>query len=236
MMKIINETTSSITVEIKKKVLTITAEDQLNITVGSQMPEFTYKVEGLVEGDKLVEPPIITAQTENTNRVGEYEIMISGSDLTNRESYQIVYVNGKMTIIDNREDATIIEDTAKEEGKKETEVIKHTEVPNTSSVQVNVKLVPSNTEPEEQPLQEETQEVATTKDNPVSTKYLDRVDDKVTQNNQKALAPVLEAWVLLVLLLSGFLERDDSENETSQVLINLLQSFYRIPLCYGGLK
>ena len=42
--------------------LTITAEDQLNITVGSQMPEFTYKVEGLVEGDKLVEPPIITAQ------------------------------------------------------------------------------------------------------------------------------------------------------------------------------
>ena len=28
-----------------------------------------------------------------------------------------------MTIIDNREDATIIEDTAKEEGKKETEVI-----------------------------------------------------------------------------------------------------------------
>ena len=114
-MKIINETTSSITVEIKKKVLTITAEDQLNITVGSQMPEFTYKVEGLVEGDKLVEPPIITAQTENTNRVGEYEIMISGSDLTNRESYQIVYVNGKMTIIDNREDATIIEDTAKEE-------------------------------------------------------------------------------------------------------------------------
>lgn len=95
MMKIINETTSSITVEIKKKVLTITAEDQLNITVGSQMPEFTYKVEGLVEGDKLVEPPIITAQTENTNRVGEYEIMISGSDLTNRESYQIVYVNGK---------------------------------------------------------------------------------------------------------------------------------------------
>ena len=191
MMKIINETTSSITVEIKKKVLTITAEDQLNITVGSQMPEFTYKVEGLVEGDKLVEPPIITAQTENTNRVGEYEIMISGSDLTNRESYQIVYVNGKMTIIDNREDATIIEDTAKEEGKKETEVIKHTEVPNTSSVQVNVKLVPSNTEPEEQPLQEETQEVATTKDNPVSTKYLDRVDDKVTQNNQKALATVL---------------------------------------------
>ena len=111
--------------------------------------------------------------------------------MTNRESYQIVYVNGKMTIIDNREDATIIEDTAKEEGKKETEVIKHTEVPNTSSVQVNVKLVPSNTEPEEQPLQEETQEVATTKDNPVSTKYLDRVDDKVTQNNQKALATVL---------------------------------------------
>lgn len=111
------------------------------------MPEFTYKVEGLVEGDKLVEPPIITAQTENTNRVGEYEIMISGSDLTNRESYQIVYVNGKMTIIDNREDTTIIEDIPKEEeeGKKETEVLNHIEESNISSAEVNAKSTPAKT-------------------------------------------------------------------------------------------
>ena len=209
-----NETKASIMVEIHKKLLTVTAEDKLNIVAGSQMPQFTYKVQGLEVGDVFTTEPIMTTQAENTNGVGEHEIVISGGDLTNRESYQIVYVNGKMTIIDNREDTTIIEDIPKEEegGKKETEVLNHIEESNISSAEVNAKSTPaktklnstnikgtpsdaewtpSNTEPKEQMLQGEAKEVAVSKDNPVSTKDLGHVDDKGPQNNQKALATVL---------------------------------------------
>ena len=90
-----NETKASITVEIHKKLLTITAEDKLNIVAGSQMPQFTNKIQGLEVGETIYHEPIMTTQAENTSGVGEHEIVISGGDLTNRESYQIVYVMGK---------------------------------------------------------------------------------------------------------------------------------------------
>ena len=102
-----NEAISSIPVVVNKKVLTITAEDKLNIIKDSQMPEFTYKVEGLVNGDRFILTPTMTTQVENTNEIGEYEITISGSDLTNSENYKIVYVNGKMTIVNKKHETTM---------------------------------------------------------------------------------------------------------------------------------
>ncbi len=100
-----NEAISSIPVVVNKKVLTIKAEDKLNIIKGSPMPEFTYKVEGLVNGDRFILTPIMTTNVENTNAIGEYEITISGGNLTNSENYEIVYVNGKMTIVNKKSEA-----------------------------------------------------------------------------------------------------------------------------------
>ena len=185
-----NETKASITVEIHKKLLTITAEDKLNIVAGSQMPQFTYKVQGLEVGDVFTIEPIMTTQAENTSGVGEHEIVISGGDLTNRESYQIVYVNGKMTIIDNREDTTIIEDIPKEEGKKETEALNYIEESNISSAEVNAKSTSAKTKLNVMKSQG-------TPSDPVNTKDLSYVEDKGLQNNQKVLATVLVCAALV---------------------------------------
>ena len=185
-----NETKASITVEIHKKLLTITAEDKLNIVAGSQMPQFTYKVQGLEVGDVFTIEPIMTTQAENTSGVGEHEIVISGGDLTNRESYQIVYVNGKMTIIDNREDTTIIEDIPKEEGKKETEALNHIEESNISSAEVNAKSTSAKTKLNSTNIKE-------TPSDPISTKDLGHVDNKESQNNQTILATVLVCAALV---------------------------------------
>ena len=54
------------------------AEDKLKIVAGSQMPQFTDKVQGLEVGDVFTTEPIMTTQAENTNGVGEHEIVISG--------------------------------------------------------------------------------------------------------------------------------------------------------------
>ena len=185
-----NETKASITVEIHKKLLTITAEDKLNIVAGSQMPQFTYKVQGLEVGDVFTIEPIMTTQAENTSGVGEHEIVISGGDLTNRESYQIVYVNGKMTIVDNREDTTIIEDIPKEEGKKETEALNYIEESNISSAEVNEKSTSAKTKLNVMKSQG-------TPSDPVNTKDLSYVEDKGLQNNQKVLATVLVCAALV---------------------------------------
>lgn len=99
------EAISSIPVEVDKKVLTITAEDKLNIIKGCEIPELTYKVEGLVNGDRLILEPTMTTSVKDTNEIGEYEITISGSNLTNSENYNIVYVSGKMTIINKKYEA-----------------------------------------------------------------------------------------------------------------------------------
>ena len=106
-----NEAISSVPVVVNKKVLTITADDKLNIIKGSPMPEFTYKVEGLVDGDRFILTPTMTTKVENTNTIGEYEITINGSNLTNGENYKVVYVNGKMTIVNKKNEATIENNT-----------------------------------------------------------------------------------------------------------------------------
>lgn len=100
------ETNSSTTLVIDKRELTVTAEDKLDIIKGSSMPTFTYKINGLVNNDKLISQPTITTQVQDTSKVGEYEIVISDINLTNIESYDVIYVNGKMTIINPKDETT----------------------------------------------------------------------------------------------------------------------------------
>lgn len=132
-----NEAISSVPVVVNKKVLTIKADDKLNIIKGSPMPEFTYKVEGLVDGDRFTLNPTMTTNVENTNATGEYEIIINGSNLTNSENYKIVYVNGKMTIVNKKYEATIENNTGNINVGSQ----------NRPSSSVNTELTSSNTKP-----------------------------------------------------------------------------------------
>ncbi len=93
-----NETQASVVVKIQKKTLTITAEDQFNILQGSPLPNLTFKIDGLINGDTVITNPVLNADVNSTNEIGEYDIFINGGEFTNQESYQITYVNGKLTI------------------------------------------------------------------------------------------------------------------------------------------
>ena len=80
---------------ITPKVLTITA-DSHEVYVGSQFPELTYKVEGLVGADELTTLPVLTTDA-NIYRAGTYaitfETLASAGD-----NYAINYVNGTLTV------------------------------------------------------------------------------------------------------------------------------------------
>lgn len=87
----------SIEILVNKKELIISADNKLNIVQGNSMPEFTYTVDGLVYNDEFSNPTI-TSSAKNANNPGEYEIYISGGELTNADSYSVTYVNGILSI------------------------------------------------------------------------------------------------------------------------------------------
>ncbi len=89
---------ASVPVTVDKKVLTVTAESKADVMQGDPMPTFTYKVEGLVNGDQFSNPDFATVP-QDTNTPGDYEIAISGGLLSNAESYTVTYVSGKLTIL-----------------------------------------------------------------------------------------------------------------------------------------
>ena len=175
-----NEVISSIPVVVNKKVLTITAEDKLNIIKGSPMPEFTYKVEGLVNDDRFILTPTMTTKVENTNEIGEYEITISGSNLTNSENYNIVYIKGKMTIVNNK-------------SEEMTENIIDSVIDNEDNVNGGSTNRPSNSEnteltfvnkkPNNKPLYISNEEFSIQKENTVSPHSLNSTDDETVKNS-----------------------------------------------------
>lgn len=80
--------------EITPRTLTITAEDK-NANMGDAIPELTYKVDGLVGSDKLLEAPELTGVPDMT-KAGEYPITVIGGLAS--ENYTISYVNGKLVV------------------------------------------------------------------------------------------------------------------------------------------
>lgn len=80
--------------EITPRTLTIAAEDK-NANMGDAIPELTYKVDGLVGSDKLLETPELTGVPDMT-KAGEYPITVIGGLAS--ENYTISYVNGKLVV------------------------------------------------------------------------------------------------------------------------------------------
>ena len=84
----------SATLVITKATLTIKADNQ-SMYVGGKLPEFTYKVSGLVKGDTLTTAPTLTCTADGMT-VGKFDIVPSGADAGN--NYEITYVNGTLTV------------------------------------------------------------------------------------------------------------------------------------------
>ncbi len=63
--------------------------------MGDAMPTLTYKVDGLVGGDELLEAPELTCDPDMT-KAGEYPITVTGGSAS--ENYTISYVNGKLVV------------------------------------------------------------------------------------------------------------------------------------------
>ena len=87
---------AQLTITVGKAALEVKADDK-SVMVGSPMPELTYTVTGLVEGDSFTAPEITTAAAD-TNTVGEFDITISGGSLSNAECYDVTYEKGKLTV------------------------------------------------------------------------------------------------------------------------------------------
>ncbi|MBE6951924.1 MAG: hypothetical protein E7452_00005, partial [Ruminococcaceae bacterium] len=79
---------------IRKATVTITAENK-SAYRGSNVPELTYKVEGLVDGEELTGVPTLTTDAVMTTN-GTYTITASGADAGN--NYEIEYVDGTLTV------------------------------------------------------------------------------------------------------------------------------------------
>lgn len=94
-----NEAVAAISLTIGKRPITLTA-DSFTVVKGAAMPTLTYQTAGLVNSDTFTTDPTMTTSVSDTNTLGEYAIVISGGILTNGDSYQITYVNGKLTVTD----------------------------------------------------------------------------------------------------------------------------------------
>ncbi len=92
-----NETSDSISVVVNKRALTVIADSKPDVMQGDALPELTYTVEGLVNGDRFADPKL-TVTADNTLVPGEYQIFVQGGNLTHAESYAITYVTGTLTI------------------------------------------------------------------------------------------------------------------------------------------
>lgn len=91
-----NPITAKLTVNVSKRVLTVKADDK-NVTVGGKMPELTYTITGLVNGDTM-KGLTISAAVKNTDTAGNYPISVSGGVLTNTDSYAVSYKGGTLVV------------------------------------------------------------------------------------------------------------------------------------------
>lgn len=102
----ITDIARNVAVSVAKKTLTVTA-DEKTVVKGETMPEFTYHVSGLVNGDAFTANPSMTTDAADTDTPGKYDIVISGGMLQNSENYQITYVNGTLNIVERPDTVTV---------------------------------------------------------------------------------------------------------------------------------
>lgn len=99
---------------IGKARVTIEA-DSLSVLVGSEMPELTYRVTGLVNGDQLTVKPTISCEA-NMEKAGTYTIGVSGADAG--ANYEVQCLDGVLYVVTADEKGA----TARTQKKTLTEV------------------------------------------------------------------------------------------------------------------
>ncbi len=87
--------TATAVITINKADVTVKAEDKY-IIVGAELPEATYTVTGLVNGDTLTVNPTIGYSGADNMTIGEYDIIVSGAEASN--NYTITHKNGKLYV------------------------------------------------------------------------------------------------------------------------------------------
>lgn len=88
--------TATYRLTVNKKDVMVRADDK-TVKVGEPLPEFTYTVMGLAYSDTFTDI-VLSTTVSNTNKVGEFPITVSGGNLTNRDSYNVTYIPGKLTV------------------------------------------------------------------------------------------------------------------------------------------
>ncbi len=88
------------TVTISKATITITANDK-NVGEGKELPELTYIIEGLAEGETLADAILnftITCGYTTSAAINDvFDIIVSGEATSN---YEVIFVNGTLTVIE----------------------------------------------------------------------------------------------------------------------------------------
>ena len=95
------EGTATVTVTVKHRKLTITAEDK-TAYVGAQQPELTYKADGLLDADKemLSGVTLRVSAPEGVipmNRAGTYDIVVASATY-DTDKYELTTQNGTLTV------------------------------------------------------------------------------------------------------------------------------------------
>ena len=99
------QATASYTVTAAKKVLTFKADDK-SMKQGEALPDFTYTVTGLVNGDTVITEPTLSTSTDGTV-AGTFDITITGGVIANAANYDITYTNGTLTVAERLYTVTV---------------------------------------------------------------------------------------------------------------------------------
>lgn len=92
-----NEASATCPIVVNKRDIRVIANSQSDVIQGDALPQLTYSVEGLVNGDQLTDVTL-SVSIENTDVPGDYSIFVTGGNLTNAESYNVTYVTGTLSI------------------------------------------------------------------------------------------------------------------------------------------
>lgn len=103
------QATSSYTITVAKKALTLKAEDK-NILIGDGLPTFTYTITGLVGSDAVITAPTMSTNTDGAT-AGTFDITILGGEVSNATSYDITYAKGKLIVAERLFHATVTNGT-----------------------------------------------------------------------------------------------------------------------------
>lgn len=91
--------------------LVITALDKTLLTGSPAPTEYDYRIEGLVDGEKLLETPIFTCNVPDPVTIGKYDIIPSGAKADSNYDTNITYHKGTLEVVKQFTGYTVTFDT-----------------------------------------------------------------------------------------------------------------------------